>query len=96
MRVSLLRRKKESLPRALQKKIKKLDEFRRVKAEMRKECKELKKTVQYRSYVRIVNRLRDVTRRHERLLEVVSNQACEHVPFLDPIDVSGFVSDTDL
>ena len=95
-RVGLLRRRRHKLPRDLQRRIQKLDEYRALQKELRKERKDLKKANSqvFSTYNKLGSRIRCVEQKEESLFMMLSNQASEHVPFLEPLDYDEY-SDSD-
>ena len=87
-RVGLLRRRKNSLPRRLQRRLEKLVEYRELGTRLRRERSELKKTHAnvFRTHSALSARIRSLEEKHACLLDCLSNQASDHVPFLLPLD----------
>lgn len=88
-RIGMLRRKRKSLPKLVQKKLEKLDAHRTQRIHLRKEQAALRR--QYASvftkYNRLTQRIRYSTLEHRRLRDDLAyNQASIHVPFLQSFD----------
>ena len=88
-RVGLLRRKRTRLPRLIQKRLEKLDEYRETAKVLRTQRKEMKRKYSdlFRTYNTLHGRIRTLDQKHEELKHMLSRQASEHVPFLEPYDV---------